>query len=203
MKLWYAPASPFARKVRVAALELGLSDRIELVEVAVSPAKPNTDLARENPLIKVPALKGDDGTLLYDSRVICEYLDALAGGARLFPAVGAARWSAITRQALGDGIMDAGVLRRYELALRPAELRWSDWLQGQLVKIEHALDAAEAQAAKWADGFDIGHVSIACALGYLDFRFPDAGWRATRPTLAAWLARIERRPSLAETRPGV
>jgi glutathione S-transferase len=201
MKLWYAPASPFARKVRVAALELGLADRIELVEVVVSPAKPNADLARENPLIKVPALKTDDGALLYDSRVIGEYLDALAGGGRLFPATGAARWNALTRQALGDGIMDAGILRRYELALRPAELRWHDWLQGQQTKVDHALDAADAQAKGWTDAIDIGHIAIACALGWLDFRFPDAGWRDKRPSLAAWLARVVKRPAFAQTAP--
>jgi glutathione S-transferase len=201
MKLWYAPASPFARKVRVAAIELGLHDRIELVEVAVSPAKPNTELARENPLIKVPALKTDDGALLYDSRVIGEYLDALAGGGRLFPAAGAARWSALTRQALGDGFMDAGILRRYELALRPRELHWNDWLQGQQTKVDNALAAADAQANAWAGAFDIGHIAIACALGWYDFRFPDAGWRAKCPTLAAWFARVEQRPSLAQTKP--
>lgn len=201
MRLWYSPASPFARKVRAAALELGLSDRIELVEVAVSPAKPNGDLARENPLIKVPALRTDDDVLLYDSRVICEYLDAIAGGGRLFPAHGAARWGALTRQALGDGMMDAGILRRYELALRPAALHWSEWLQGQQAKVDGALDAADRQAGDWRDAFDIGHITIACALGWIDFRFPDAGWRATRPALAAWLARTDRRPSLAQTAP--
>lgn len=202
MKLWYSPASPFARKVRVAAFELGLAERIELVDVAVSPAKPNAELARENPLIKVPALKSDDGTLLYDSRVICEYLDALGGGGRLFPAQGAARWNALTRQALGDGIMDAGILRRYELALRPTELRWNDWLSGQQAKLDHALAAADSQAGAWRDAFDIGHVAIACALGWYDFRFPEAGWRAKYPALAAWLARAEQRPSLARTKPG-
>lgn len=201
MKLWYAPASPFARKVRAAAIELGLHDRIELVELAVSPAKPNAELARENPLVKVPALKSDEGTLLYDSRVICEYLDALAGGGRLFPAHGAARWNALTRQALGDGFMDAGILRRYELALRPAHLHWHDWLAGQQTKIDNALAAANAQAGTWEEAFDIGHITIACALGWLDFRFPDAGWRSNCPVLATWFARAEQRPSLAQTKP--
>lgn len=201
MKLWYAPASPFARKVRVAAIELGVNDRIELIDVAVSPAKPNADLARENPLVKVPALKSDDGILLYDSRVICEYLDALGGGGRLFPAQGAARWHALTRQALGDGFMDAGILRRYELALRPAHLHWNDWLAGQQTKVDNALAAADAQAGAWGEAFDIGHITIACALGWYDLRFPDAGWRAKHPALATWLARVEQRPSLAQTKP--
>jgi glutathione S-transferase len=201
MKLWYSPASPFARKVRVVAHELGLSDRIELVDVVVIPAKPNAELARENPLIKVPTLATDEGTLLYDSPVICEYLDSLDGGGGFFPAAGAQRWRALTLQALGDGIMDAGILRRYELAQRPAELRWNDWLVGQQTKIDHALDAADVQARGWSDTLDIGHIAIACALGWLDFRFPDARWRDKRPALAGWLARIEQRPSLVQTAP--
>lgn len=201
MKLWYSPASPFARKVRAAAIELGLAERVELAEIAVLPSKPNVELARENPLIKVPALRADDGTVLYDSRVICEYLDALAGGGRLFPAAGPARWQALRRQALGDGIMDAGILRRYELALRPEALRWTDWLAGQLAKVEHGLDAAEREAPGWNEAFDIGHVTLACALGWLDFRFPDYDWRARCPQLGAWFERVSARASLARTVP--
>ena len=131
MKLWQSLPSPFARKVRVCAIELGLDGKIDMIETRVAPNKPNLELAREAPLIKVPVLATDDGTVLYDSRVICEYLDALAGGNRLFPAAGAARWDALRRQALGDGVMDAGILRRYELALRPEALRWAEWLAGQ------------------------------------------------------------------------
>jgi len=201
MKLWHSPASPFARKVRAAAIELGLAARIEVIEVTVVPIKPNEQVAHENPLIKVPAFRTDDGEELYDSRVICEYLDALAGGGRLFPASGAARWRALRRQALGDGIMDAGILRRYELALRPEALRWADWLAGQQAKVDHGLDAADREAGGWSDAFDIGHIALACALGWLDFRFPDAGWRAPRPQLAAWFARVSTRPSLAQTVP--
>jgi len=202
MKLWYAPASPFARKVRVVALELGLADRIELVETAVSPANPNAALARENPLIKVPTLRTDDGMVLYDSRVICEYLDTHGGGNRLFPGAGPERFRALTRQALGDGLMDAGILRRYELAMRPEALRWDAWLAGQQVKVDHALAAAEADCASWGGSFDIGHITLGCALGWLDFRFPDAGWRARCPALAAWFARIGERPSMMQTKPG-
>jgi glutathione S-transferase len=202
MKLWHSTPSPFARKVRAAAIELGLAERIELAELALLPTRPNQELARRNPLIKVPALEAEDGSVLYDSRVICEYLDALAGGGRLFPASGAARWQALRRQALGDGIMDAGILRRYELALRPEALRWADWLAGQQAKVDHGLDAAGREARGWGDAFDIGHITIACALGWLDFRFPDAGWRATRPQLAGWFTRVSARPSLAQTGPG-
>jgi glutathione S-transferase len=201
MKLWHSPPSPFARKVRACAIELGLAGRIDMIETRVAPNKPNLELARENPLIKVPALATDDGTVLYDSRVICEYLDALAGGGRLFPAAGAARWDALRRQALGDGIIDAGVLRRYELALRPEALRWDEWLAGQLAKVDHALDAAEREAGGWGEAFDIGHVTLACALGWLDFRFPASGWRDARPRLAAWFGRVSARPSLVQTVP--
>ncbi len=201
MKLWYSPPSPFARKVRVAALELGLGERIELVLTPVKPTEPNPVLVAENPLVKLPALKAEDGTVLYDSRTICEYLDALAGGGRLFPAPGAARWDALRRQALGDGIMDAGILRRYELLLRPEALRWPDWLRGQQAKIDYALDAAEREAGRWGDAFDIGHVSMACALGWFDFRFPEFDWRAKHAALGAWSARVLQRASMAQTMP--
>jgi glutathione S-transferase len=201
MKLWYSPPSPFARKVRAAAIELGLGERIELVLTPVVPTEPNPTLIAQNPLVKLPTLEAEDGSVLYDSRTICEYLDALAGGGRLFPASGAARWDALRRQALGDGIMDAGILRRYELVLRPEALRWAEWLRGQQAKIDHALDAAEGEAATWGEAFDIGHLTIACALGWLDFRFADVDWRAKRAALAAWYARAARRPSLAQTMP--
>lgn len=201
MKLWYSPASPFARKVRASAIELGLAERIELMEISVLPSKPNEALARKNPLIKVPALEAEDGTVLYDSRVICEYLQELAGGGALFPAAGRARWQALRRQALGDGIMDAGILRRYELALRPEALRWSEWLAGQQAKVDQGLDAANREAGGWGDAFDIGHITIACALGWLEFRFGELDWRTPRPALATWFARASTRPSLAQTCP--
>jgi glutathione S-transferase len=201
MKLWYSPPSPFARKVRASAIELDLAERIELILTPVVPTEPNPILVAENPLAKLPALEAQDGTVLYDSRTICEYLDALAGGGRLFPAAGAARWDALRRQALGDGIMDAGILRRYELVLRPEALRWADWLRGQQAKIDHALDAAEREAGRWGEACDIGHLTMACALGWLDFRFPAFDWRANRAALGAWYAGILQRRSLAQTMP--
>jgi len=201
MKLWYSPPSPFARKVRVVAIELGLAGRIELVLTPVVPIEPNPALVPQNPLVKLPTLEAEDGSVLYDSRTICEYLDGLAGGGRLFPASGPARWDALRRQALGDGIMDAGILRRYELVLRPEALRWAEWLRGQQAKIDHALDAGERDAAQWRDAFDIGHVTLACALGWLDFRFGEFDWRDQRPALAAWYARAAKRPSLVQTVP--
>ncbi|MGH8170594.1 MAG: glutathione S-transferase N-terminal domain-containing protein [Steroidobacteraceae bacterium] len=199
MKLYFNPASPYVRKVRVTAHELGLAGKLELISVSLTPVSPHEELRSRNPIGKIPALILDDGSALYDSPVVCEYLDSLAGGNRIFPAAGAARWTALRRQALADGIMDAAVLTRYEQAVRPAELRWQEWADGQLLKIRTALDALERESL--ASGFDIGTISIACALGYLDLRFAGEGWRNSRPRLAAFAAATAARPSLSATAP--
>ncbi len=199
MKLYFNPASPYVRKVRVTAHELGLADKIELIGISLTPVSPHDELRRSNPVGKIPALILDDGNALYDSPVICEYLDALAGGHRIFPAPGPARWTALRRQALADGIMDAAVLTRYEQAVRPEELRWQDWADAQFLKIRTTLDALEQEALEGT--FDIGTISIVCALGYLDLRFAGEGWRTSRPRLAAWLAATRERPSLTATAP--
>ena len=199
MQLYFNPASPYVRKVRVTAHELGLSDAIELISVSLTPVTPHEGVRSCNPLGKIPALITDDGATFYDSPVICEYLDARAGGNRIFPAAGAARWTALRRQAIADGIMDAAVLTRYEEAVRPKELRWQAWVDGQLLKIRSALDALERENLEGV--FDIGTIASACALGYLDLRFANEGWRKSRPRLAAWAAAIGDRPSLAATAP--
>ena len=199
MKLYFNPASPYVRKVRVTAHELGLAGQIELISVSLTPVSPHDALRSCNPIGKIPALILDDGSALYDSSVVCEYLDSLAGGNRIFPAADAARWTALRRQALADGIMDAAVLTRYEQAVRPAQLRWQEWADGQLLKIRTALDALEQERLE--NGFDIGTISIACALGYLDLRFAAEGWRNSRPRLAAFAAAIATRPSLSATAP--
>ncbi|HEV2269666.1 MAG TPA: glutathione S-transferase [Steroidobacteraceae bacterium] len=197
MKLYFNPASPFVRKVRVTAHELGLSERIELTSLSLTPVTPHDEVRSNNPLGKIPTLVTDDGAVLFDSPVICEYLDALAGGNRVFPPTGAARWTALRRQALADGIMDAAVLTRYEDAVRPKELRWQNWVDGQFLKIRTALDSLERESLEGA--FDIGTISVACALSYLDLRFASEGWRTSRPRLAAWAAAVSKRPSLAAT----
>ena len=199
MQLYSSPASPFARKVRVSAHELGLDARLQLINITLSPVNPHAGLRTHNPLGKIPALVSDSGETLYDSPVICEYLDALAGGGRLIPAAAAARWTALRRQALADGLTDATVLVRYEQAVRPAALRWQDWIEGQFLKVRTALDALEQEDLEGP--FDIGAVSLACALGYLDFRFAEERWRETRPRLAAWYDAVSQRPSLLATRP--
>lgn len=199
MQLYFNPASPYVRKVRVSAHELGLSNEIELISVSLTPVSPHAGVRSGNPIGKIPTLITEDGTAFYDSPVICEYLDALAGGNRIFPASGAARWTALRRQALADGIMDAAVLMRYEEAARPKELRWQAWVDGQLLKVRTALDALEREDLEGV--FDIGTLSIACALGYLDLRFASEAWRNGRPRLAAWASAIGQRPSLATTAP--
>jgi glutathione S-transferase len=201
MKLRHSPTSPYVRKVMVVALETGLASRIELVPTTVAPTQPNPEYQRENPLVKVPALTTDAGEVLYDSRVVAEYLDLLHQGAKLFPAAGPARWTALGRQALADGILDAAVLTRYETFLRPEAKRWDDWVEGQMRKVRGALDALEGEAAGLGDRLDIGLVAIGCALGYLDFRYAELGWRQGRPSLAGWYEGFAARPSMRETMP--
>lgn len=196
MKLWYSKTSPFARKTLVVALELGLGQRLELQ--AVEPATLEQQVSGDNPLGKIPCLITDDGERLYDSPVICEYLDVGFGGGRLCPAAGAARWAALTLQALADGIMDAAVLCRYE-ALRPEGERSAGWAARQTGKILRALDGLEATPP---DGpASIGQIALACALGYLDFRMPELAWRDSRPKLARWYDIIAERPALMATAP--
>jgi glutathione S-transferase len=201
MKLRYSAASPYVRKVRVVAIEKGLAGRIETVPTQVSPNKDSTDVAGDNPLMKVPSLTTDDGMSLYDSPVICEYLDSQGSGPTLFPAPGKARWTALRRQALGDGILDAALLSRYETFLRPKEFLWKDWVDGQQRKVKAGLDALEQEADSFGKGVDIGLITIGCALGYLDFRFAADEWRKGHPKLAAWYEGFAARPSMRETVP--
>lgn len=199
MKLRYSGASPYVRKVMVAAHETGLADRIELAPVSVAPTLLNPEVAAENPLVKVPTLVLADGTSLFDSRVIVEYLDTLHPGRRLFPAEGPARWTALRRQAIGDGLLDAALLIRYENNLRPEPQRWPDWIEGQFRKLRQALAALAAE--KLGTELTIGEITAGCALGYLDFRFPDEDWRMAHPALEDWFAGISERPSFAATLP--
>jgi glutathione S-transferase len=198
MKLRYSGTSPYVRKVAVTISELGLDGKVE--REPTSAWDPKTDLGRINPLSKVPALVTDAGEALYDSPVICEYLDSVAGGGKLFPAAGPERWTALRRQALADGIMDAGVSARLE-STRPAGTKSDDWIARQRAAIFRSLDALEAEAAGLGSGITIGHVAIACALGYLDFRFAADDWRKGRPALAKWFEGFAKRPSMASTVP--
>lgn len=200
MKLHWSPRSPFVRKVMIVIHEAGIEDRVALVRTPVAMDKPNLDLVPDNPLIKLPTLVLEDGTALYDSRVICGYLDALTG-AGLLPADPRARLLAERRQALGDGFLDALLLFRQERN-KPAARQTPAWLDAFALKTRAVLAALEAEApALQASGFDLGLIAIGCALSYMDYRFPDIGWRDGHPALAAWHARFAARPSVMRTQP--
>ena len=198
MKLRYSPTSPYVRKVVVTALELGIDGRIE--RIATNTADPANGLAADNPLAKVPALLTDDIGPLYDSPVICEYLDSLQGAPKLHPAAGPARWVALRRQALADGMTDAAILRRLE-EMRPQGEQSPSWIVKQQAKVEAVLDALEREAASFAKDPGIDQIAVGCALGYLDFRYAADRWRDRRPALARWFDAFARRPSMATTAP--
>jgi len=199
MKLHWSPRSPFVRKVMITARETGLVDRIDCVRTKVAMTAPNFDLIPDNPLSKIPTLVLDDGSAIYDSRVICEHLDTLHDGLRLIPTEPAARLRVLTRQALGDGFLDALLLWRQERD-RPDERRSPPHLAAFVVKKDAVLDRLERDAADFAAlPFDLGHIATGCALAYMDFRFPDEAWRDGHPALAAWHQGFEARPSVLAT----
>jgi glutathione S-transferase len=183
MMLRYAPASPYARKVRIAAALLGLADKIELRDTDLNGA--GDPIREQNPLGKVPALVLEDGTVYFDSRVILEYLDHLAGGGRIVPREPAARFAALRMQALCDGILDASLLIVYEGRYRPPEQRVEAWIERQASKVARGLAALEAAPPKLSDPPDIGQITLACALGYRDLRF-GGDWRKGHPRLVAF-----------------
>lgn len=204
MKLYFSPASPYVRKVMVAAHEKGLADRIELLPSAASPINRDKTIVRSNPSGKVPTMLLDTGQALYDSRVICAYVDSLSSDPLLIPAAGETRFAAMTLEALGDAILDAALLARYETVMRPQELRWNDWTRGQMEKIESGLDSLAGEWMEHLTGpVTLGSLTAACALGYLDFRFADHDWRSSRPKLAAWFEDFSARPSMKATVPAV
>jgi glutathione S-transferase len=192
-----APPSPFGRKVKIGAALCGFSDRITVE--ATDTTDPADSIRRRNPLGKIPTLILEDGTTLYDSRVILEFFDAEAGGGVLIP-IGPGRFPALTLQALADGIMDAGVLQVYEKRWRAAEIQHRPWVDHQAGKVERALAVLEAGPPKLAGRPHVGHVAVACALGYLDLRF-EGTWRERHPRLVAWLAEFAATvPSFETTR---
>lgn len=192
-----SPASPFGRKVKLSASLLGLLDRIEIVEADTT--NPADTLRQQNPLGKIPTLILENGETLYDSRVIVDYLDHLAGGGRIIPA-GWERYVALRQQALADGIMDAALLQVYEGRFRPADRHEPKWVEHQVGKVQRGLDHAEAHLSTPEQTLHIGHIALACALGYLDLRM-GGRWRESYPKLVAWLADFEARvPAYAKTR---
>ncbi|WP_127902127.1 glutathione S-transferase [Solirhodobacter olei] len=200
MRLHSNPASPFVRKVLVLLKETGQEADVTLVPAAGHAVAPGTMPVAQNPLGKIPTLERDSGPALYDSRVICRFLDDRAGG-KLYPAA-PRLWDTLTLEATADGIMDAAVLMRYETTVRPEAAQFAPWIEGQWEKIARALDTIEARWMSHLSGpMDMGQIAVACALGYLDLRHPGRDWRAPRPALSAWYAAILTRPSLAETIP--
>jgi len=200
MKLYYSPSSPYARKVRIVALETGLHKKMDMVNVALSPVAPNADVDKHNPIGKIPALsvKGMD---LFDSPVICEYLDSQHKGRKMFPRKGRERWVALRLQAMADGLLDAALLARYEGALRPQDKQWADWSKGMMKKIDGVLDQLDQETKSLKGKPTIGTISVACALGYLDLRFASHDWRSKHPKLAKWFNTMSKTPSVKATVP--
>jgi glutathione S-transferase len=200
MRLYHSPTSPFVRKVMVALHETDLLPQVTLESVAGTPVAPGTMPVTRNPLGKIPVLERDDGPALYDSRVICRYIDDLAGGV-LYPQK-PRLWETLTLEATADGVLEAAVLMVYEERTRPEERRHPDWVEGQWAKIVRALDAIEGRwMSHLAGPLDAAQIGVGCALGYLDFRHGPRDWRAGRPSLAAWDARFAARPSMVATKP--
>jgi len=196
MKLAFSAASPYVRKVVACAVARGLKDKIEIWKIGTT----DPALLPVNPLSKVPTLVTDDGMSLYDSPVICEYLDSIGTAAKLFPAAGPARWKALCQEALGDGILDATQPRRREIALPQDDGRKS-YIELQQGKVKRALAALEKEAGSLGMLTTIGEITIGCALGYLDFRYANEPWRPGHPKLDAWYAKMVKLPPLAETMP--
>ncbi len=199
MRLHWSPRSPFVRKVMVAAHELGLADAMTLVRSVAMMTKPNPDIMVDNPLSKIPTLVLDDGRVLFDSLTICEYLDFRAGGHRLFPPAGDARWQALTDHALANGLLDLLILWRNERE-KPADRQTVALLESFALRVGAGLDRLEQAAARLGETpFTIGQITVGCCLSYVDFRFADLAWRASRPQLAAWHETFNARDSARAT----
>ncbi|HET8729157.1 MAG TPA: glutathione S-transferase N-terminal domain-containing protein [Alphaproteobacteria bacterium] len=198
MKLYWSPASPYARKVRAVAHEKGVADRIE--EIAVDAFADPQELLATNPLGKVPALVLDDGTALYDSPVICAYLDEVFAGGPLMPREGVSRWAVLRAEALADGVMDIGLGLTLERR-KPETERSPTMATRWRVQLARALDAMAYELPGLPGQVTLGYIAFACALGYLDLRHPDVAWREGRPKLTAWYEAFADRPSIASTAP--
>ena len=200
MQLYTNGATPFGRKVSVVLHEAGRADEVETLHATGTAIDPSQMPVGLNPLGKIPVLVRDEGPALFDSRVICRYLDDLYG-LKLYPA--SRLWETLTLEALADGILDAALLMVTEARVRPEELRHAPWVDAQWGKIARALDAAEAGWMTQLTGpLTMGHIAMGCALGYLDLRHADRRWRTGRPLLEKWEAGFAERPSMAATRPG-
>jgi glutathione S-transferase len=199
MKLISSPASPYARKVRVLVHETGLGEQVHEASVKTTPMETDPAAAAANPLGKIPALVRDDGPALYDSRVICRFLDARAG-AGLYPENRI--WEVLTLEATADGILDSAIGMVYERRFRPENMQSEDWVEAQWAKITRSLDAlGKIWISHLSGPLDMGQIAVGCALGYLDFRHDDRGWRSGRGGLDDWYAAFAERPSMRATHP--
>lgn len=202
VRLFHSPASPFVRKVLVCAHEKGVIDQIEKLPSKAWPVKRDPEIVKENPSGKVPTALLDDDSPLFDSRVICAYIDTLSPSSLLYPENIKGRFSAMTLEALADSILDAALLCRYEAALRPQEYYWAQWHDSQMEKVDSGLDDLENRWLTVLQGpVTIGSISTACALAYLDFRFADKDWRSTHRQLASWFTDFSKRASMQATQP--
>jgi glutathione S-transferase len=201
MKLTFSPMSPYARKVRIAAIELGLIDKIEFVSAAVTPTKANEDYANKiSPLRKLPALILDDGTSIVDSMVIVEYLDEL-GGNKLMPTSDPAKWQRRTEHSILQGMLESMLLCRYEKMLRPENFRWQAWYDDQWDRAWQGFQMFEHRPETFSRPLDVTQIALVCALGYADFRFADCNWRKHFPKLNAFHDTMMQRPSVKDTVP--
>ena len=196
MKLSFSPASPFARKVRIAAIELGLIDKIEFMPATVAPGQANDEYSKITPLKKLPVLITDHGEVILDSYVIVEYLDELAGGGKLIPASGPERWKVKSDHSLLQGMLDSMLLCRYEGMVRPEPMRWKAWSDDHWNRAWAGMARFENKPEVLSGPFDIAQIGLVCVLGYADFRFADCGWRKAYPKLDAFHQRMLERPSV-------
>lgn len=199
LKLRYSPTSPYVRKVSVTLLETGLHDLVE--RIGTNPWDSQTDLPEDNPLGRVPALVTESGEQIFDSPVICEFLDSLHTGSKIFPQDPELRLKALRLQSLADGVLDAAVSGVIERVRRPEPYRWEGWIDRQLKAIHQSMDWLEARADWLSQRVDIGTISVGCALGYLDFRFASEPWRDDHKNLSAWYDEFSQRSSMRDTVP--
>lgn len=200
MKLFHSPASPFVRKVVVLLHELGKAEAVQLETIQTTAFASDPGLVASNPLGRIPALERPDGPTLYDSRVICQYLNAHFGG-KFYPQ-DSRRWETLTLEATGEGIMDSAVSISYELRLRPENEQSATWVDAQWAKVSRAVGVLDSRwMSHLAGPLDMGQIAVGCALAYLDFRHGARGWREGNPALAEWFAQFDSRASMAATRP--
>lgn len=201
MKLYYTPTSPYVRKVMVMAHECGLASHLETLTLRPSPIQVSPELSMQNPLSKIPVLVTDEGLSLYDSPVICEYLDSLHRNRKMIPEAGAERWITLRTQALCDGILEAAIQVFYEKLHRPQELQWQEWLRGQGDKARQGLDQLEAECPGFSRDIELGQIAAAVTIGWLEFRDVLGDIRSTRPCLFSWYETFRQRPSMRHTEP--